>query len=198
MPRPPNPKCLQCAKLARDDAMRLHGPDGDGCWNRKRCDDRRYSYRVAPIRNEVRKQRRRQGLTQSVAQTTEDQTAITPTVGESQPTPSAAPARAQRAQVVTVPQLEVATPHAYLYYFRRSKDAPVHALMAQLWVGDHLRARACFHVTGGGAVQVKAQLLNVLEQFSQIAGVTVPYFRDEVELMPEQCPLRPCPLHPEL
>lgn len=175
--------------------MQLHGSEGDGsnCWNPKRCDDRRYSYRAAPIRNEVRKQRRRQqGLTAAVSSTTGEQTATTLSVVESQPS------RSQRAQAVAVPLLDVATPHAYLYYFRRAKDAPVHALMAQLWVGDHMRARACFHVTGGGAVQIKAQLLHVLTSFSDIAGVKVPYFRDEVELMPEQCPLRPCPLHPEL
>ncbi len=52
--------------------------------------------------------------------------------------------------------------------------------------------------SAGGAVQIKAQLLHVLESFSEIAGVKVSYFRDEVELMPEQCTLRPCPLHPEL
>ena len=172
--------------------MQLHGPEGDGsnCWNPKRCDDRRYSYRAAPIRNEVRKQRRRQQVvTEAVGGSSTVQA-----VGESQSSRS----RSNRAQAVAVPMLEVATPHAYLYYFRRSKNAPVHALMAQLWIGDQLRARACFHVTGGGSVQIKAQLLHVLESFSDIAGVKVPYFRDEVELMPDQCPLRPCPLHPEL
>ena len=173
--------------------MHLHGESGDGsnCWNTKRCDDRRYSYRAAPKRNAVRKQRRRQqGLTQTVEPTER----IALLVGESQPSHS----RSKRTQAVTVPLLEVATPHAYLYYFRRSKDAPVHALMAQLWVGDHMRARACFHVTGGGAVQIKETLRHVLQEFSDIAGVRVPYFRDEVELMPDLCPLRPCPLHPDL
>lgn len=184
MPRPPNPKCVQCAKLTRDEAMQLHGSEGDGCWNAKRCDDRRYSYRTAPIRNEVRKQRRR--LTGTVA----DTEATTPT-----PTPRP---RSQRAVTLDLPALSAATPHAYLYYFRTAKDAPVHALMAELWLGEHRRARACFHVTGGGTVQIKAQLLHVLEEFSRLAETRVPHFRDEIELMPECCPLRPCPLHPEL
>ncbi len=208
MSRPKNPLCVQCAKLSREAAIALHGPEGTGerCWvsEHNRCDKRRHYYAAAPVYNEIRKQRRRQqglaplGLTSPLGQTTGDQTAIPPAVGESQPSPAPAPSRSHRAQAVAVPLLDVATPHAYLYYFRRAKDAPVHALMAQLWVGDHMRARACFHVTGGGAVQIKAQLLHVLEQFSVIAGVKVSYFRDEVELMPEQCPLRPCPLHPEL
>lgn len=194
MSRPKNPLCVACAKLSRDAAIALHGPEGTGepCWVSKhnRCDKRRQYYASAPVYNQIRKQRRRQqGLT-----ATTGSSASIPSVSESK----SARTRSQRAQVVTVPQLEVATPHAYLYYFRRAKDAPVHALMAQLWIGDHLRARTCFHVTGGGTVQIKAQLLHVLEQFGAIAGGKVPYFRDEVELMPEQCPLRPCPLHPEL
>ena len=203
MPRPPNLKCVQCAKLVRDEAQRLHGESGDGscCWDDKRCDDRRYSYRVAPMRNEVRRQRRRQQkgrstpLTQTLYSSARQLQGDCQTDKAARTTPRRS--RSQRLQTVTVTVLDVATPHAYLYWYRRAKDAPVHAIGAELWIGDHRRARACFHVTGGGAVQIKAMLLHVLEEFSAIAGAKVPHFRDEVELMPDQCPLRPCPLHLE-
>ena len=204
MPRPPNPRCVHCAKLARDEAQRLHGVDGDGsnCWDDKRCDDRRYSYRVAPMRNQVRQQRRQQqkGMSSAVVQpldsTTRQLQGDFQTGAKSHTAPKRS--RSKRTETVTVPTFDVATPHAYLYWYRRAKDAPVHAIGAELWIGDHRRARACFHVTGGGAVQIKATLLHVLEEFSTLAGAKVPHFRDEVELMPARCPLRPCPLHPEL
>lgn len=154
------------------------------------------------MRNQVRKQRRQQQKGQStpLAQTLQGNASQLQgdfQTGQVLPT---APrhSRSQRTQTVTVPTFDAATPHAYLYWYRKAKDAPVHAIGAELWIGDHRRARACFHVTGGGAVQIKATLLHVLEEFSTLAGAKVPHFRDEVELMPDRCPLRPCPLHPDL
>jgi|GEM_PF-2008806 len=203
MPQSANPLCVQCAKLSRDDAIALHGPEGTGvlCWKTKTCDNRRYYHRQAPIVNQVRKQRRQQqkGLSTAVVQSLEASTSQLQ--GDVQaPAKSQTPpqrSRSKRTQTVTVPTFDAATPHAYVYWYRRAKDAPVHAIGTELWIGDHRRARACFHVTGGGAVQIKATLLHVLEEFTAIAGAKVPHFRDEVELMPDQCPLRPCPLHPE-
>lgn len=204
MPPSANPLCVHCAKLSRDDAIALHGADGTGvkCWQPKRCDNRREYHCHAPMRNQVRKQRRQQqkGLSTPVGQSLE---ASTRQLQGDWQTDTQAPAtpqrsRSKRTETVTVPTFDVATPHAYLYWYRRAKDAPVHAIGAELWVGDHRRARACFHVTGGGAVQIKETLLHVLESFSTLAEAKVPHFRDEVELMPDRCPLRPCPLHPEL
>jgi hypothetical protein len=36
-----------------------------------------------------------------------------------------------------------------------------------------------------------------LSKFSIVAGRTLTQFRGEVELHPHQCPIRPCPLHPQ-
>lgn len=205
MPPSANPLCVQCAKLSRDEAIVLHGPEGTGvqCWKVKTCDNRRSYHRNAPMVNQVRKQRRRQQKEQpsTVAVPSLEASSTLQLQGDFHPdgTGAAAPrrSRSKRAETVTVPTFDAATPHAYLYWYRRGKDLPVHAIAAELWLGDQRRARACFHVTGGGAVQIKETLLHVLQEFSTLAGSKVRYFRDEVELMPDRCPLRPCPLHPD-
>jgi hypothetical protein len=64
IPMPPsaNPLCVQCAKLSRDEAIALHGPEGTEvqCWKVKTCDNRRHYHRNASMFNQVRKQRRQQ------------------------------------------------------------------------------------------------------------------------------------------
>ena len=193
MPRALNPKCAACCKLSRPEAIARHGGE---CWDAQRCDDRRYKYRWRGQRNEARKQQRlaQQQLQLSVCS----------------PSPSGTAERAVSPSVVTLsalspdfPQLDipettltVATPHAYVHWYRQSKDAPLHAIGVALWVGDHPRAKGCFHITGGGSVQVKAMLRHALDDFSALIGQRVPHYRGEVELMPDLCPLRPCPLFP--
>ena len=203
MPPSANPLCVQCAKLSRDEAIALHGSEGTGvqCWKVKTCDNRRHYHRNAPMFNQVRKQRRRQQKGTMPAVSSLGASSTLQLQGDFHPGEAvvAAPrrSRSERTETVTVPTFDAATPHAYLYWYRRAKDAPVHAIAAELWIGDHRRARACFHVTGGGAMQIKETLLHVLQEFSTLAGSKVRHFRDEVELMPDRCPLRPCPLHPE-
>lgn len=89
--------------------------------------------------------------------------------------------------------LTVATPHAYMHWYWQGKDAPLHAIGVALGVGDHPRAKGCFHITGGGSVQVKVMLLHALDDFSALLDQRVPHDRGEVEL----CPLRPCLLFPQ-
>jgi hypothetical protein len=45
MPKPLNFQCLECSRHTTEWAKTIHGEHGDGCWNPKRCHDRRYSYR---------------------------------------------------------------------------------------------------------------------------------------------------------
>jgi hypothetical protein len=44
---------------------------------------------------------------------------------------------------------------------------------------------------------VKTLLLRILDGFSQHSGFKLERFRTAVELHPLNCPIRPCPLHPQ-
>jgi len=92
----------------------------------------------------------------------------------------------------------VALPSAFLYWYRRRKDAPLHAIGAELWSGNDRIARIePVHCMGLTEAQVKTVLARILEQFSQHLGKKIERFRDSQELDPSSCPIRPCPLHPE-
>jgi hypothetical protein len=41
-------------------------------------------------------------------------------------------------------------------------------------------------------------LVRILDVFSQHSGIKVERFRSSVELHPHNCPIRPCPLYPEV
>lgn len=186
MPRPLNPKCAACCKLSRPEAIARHQGE---CWSDQRCDDRRYKYRWRGQRNEARKQQRlaqRQGTVRE-ARSGEGEGATGLVLPLVPPVPT----------LVLPTALTVATPHAYVHWYRQRQDAPLHAIGVALWVGDHPRAKGCWHITGGGSVQVKAMLLHALADFSAIVGQRVSHYRGEVELLPDLCPLRPCPLLPQ-
>jgi hypothetical protein len=51
-----NPKCLHCATLSAEQAIALHGEQGDGCWNPKTCHRRRSHYRYRKDSNTKRRQ----------------------------------------------------------------------------------------------------------------------------------------------
>ncbi|MGG6295560.1 hypothetical protein ACQ4M4_14295 [Leptolyngbya sp. AN02str] len=59
MPRRLNRKCVACAELSVEDAIALHGDEGDGCWEPSKCHRRRSHYRH---RDDNNRRRRRQGL----------------------------------------------------------------------------------------------------------------------------------------
>lgn len=40
-----NKKCLKCSILDVEEAQRLHGSEGDGCWDDLKCHKRRAHYR---------------------------------------------------------------------------------------------------------------------------------------------------------
>jgi hypothetical protein len=69
--------------------------------------------------------------------------------------------------VVPVP----AVPAAVLYLYRQRVDAPIHAIGAELWVGQKKKAAIapvhCFGLTAG---QIAAYLQQVLMVFSQKYG----------------------------
>jgi hypothetical protein len=45
MPKPLNLQCAECSRHTTNWAKTVHGEHGDGCWNPKRCYDRRSFYR---------------------------------------------------------------------------------------------------------------------------------------------------------
>lgn len=51
MARRVNKKCLKCSVLDAEEARRLHGAEGDGCWDDLKCHKRRSHYRHRSDRN---------------------------------------------------------------------------------------------------------------------------------------------------
>lgn len=173
MARPDQEKCRLCAKLNAQEAQQRHGPQGDGCWNPKYCHNRRSYYRHRGVRNSVRKQRRREQPAESGVIPSE--------------------------RVATLDVLAPAVPAAVVHWYRATKDAPLHALGAELWVGnDRVAQIEPVHCLGLTELQVKTLLVRILEVFSQHSGRKVERFRSSVELHPQNCPIRPCPLYPEV
>ncbi|MBD2105166.1 hypothetical protein [Leptolyngbya sp. FACHB-261] len=168
MPRPQAEKCRRCAKLTAAEAQKLHGPEGDGCWTDEanRCNRRRSYYRHRDRFNQSR--------------------------------------RLQRDVKPGLERVEIlAVPAAVLHLYRARVDDPVHAVGAELWIGQERRARLepvhCFGLTPG---QLSAYAQQVLAVFSTKYGaqdgkpLRLEKFASHVELNPQNCPIRPCPLHP--
>uniref|UniRef100_B8HZL9 Uncharacterized protein n=1 Tax=Cyanothece sp. (strain PCC 7425 / ATCC 29141) TaxID=395961 RepID=B8HZL9_CYAP4 len=169
MARPDQEKCRLCAKLTAQEAQHRHGPEGDGCWTPQVCYNRRSYYRHRGVRNQGRKLRRREARAGAIAGGT---------------------------VVLELPA--PAVPAAVVHWYRVTKDAPLHAIGAELWMGNDRTARIePVHCLGLRESQVKALLIQILALFSQQCGRKVERFRTSVELHPDYCPIRPCPLHPE-
>ena len=84
---------------------------------------------------------------------------------------------------------------AVIHWYRETKDASLHALGAELWMGNNRVAKIePVHCLGLTELQVKTLLLRILDGFSQHIGMKVERFRSSVELHPHNCPIRPCPL----
>jgi hypothetical protein len=170
-------KCRLCSKLSTQEAQDCHGATGDPCgiceaaryWEDQRCHNRRSYYRHRGVRNHNRKQKRRGE--QVIAET--GATAILD---------------------IPVP----AVPAAVIHWYRETKDALLHALGAELWMGnDRVAKIELVHCLGLTELQVKTLLLRILDGFLQHVGMKVERFRSSVELHPQNFPIRPCPLSPE-
>jgi hypothetical protein len=85
---------------------------------------------------------------------------------------------------------------AVLYLYKEPGEKPLHALGAELWMGQQaivkLEPVHCFGLTSG---QIRGYSESVLQAFSKECGVKLAQFKDIFELNPQTCPLRPCPLH---
>jgi hypothetical protein len=170
-----NKKCLACSALDVNQAKQQYGTEGDNCWDDSRCHKRRSHYRHRGERNATRVLKR------------------------------------QLQQQVTQPQLVhlcVSTPpvsSAVLILYSEHPDnfkdgIPIHAIGAELWIENQRQAQIepihCFGMRGD---KVTALLPQILEAFSEYVGNGKRFtsFSVKVHRHVRDCPLRPCPFHPD-
>ncbi|MBN3989149.1 MAG: hypothetical protein HWQ36_00980 [Nostoc sp. NMS2] len=91
-----------------------------------------------------------------------------------------------------------ATYFAVLYLYKESGDKPLHAMSAELWLGQkpicRLEPIHCFGLTAG---KIRAYTDQVLQAFASQYSVSLYQYKDMFEIASSYCPVRPCPLHPE-
>ena len=86
-------------------------------------------------------------------------------------------------------------PAVVIYFYRKRKDDPLHAIRADLWVGQQKRASyPPVHTLGWTERQVRDYLREAVSSFSREHGVQISGIAATVELDPYQCPLAACPL----
>ncbi len=87
-------------------------------------------------------------------------------------------------------------PAAVLHLYRERVDAPLHAIGAELWLGQEKKAAIePVHCLGLTSRQVATYLQEVLQVFSHKYDVAIAKFAAQVELDPSRCLIEPCPLH---
>jgi hypothetical protein len=95
--------------------------------------------------------------------------------------------------VLTIAPPTVASAELHLY--RARVDAPLHAIGAELRLGDRLIVRIePVHTQGLSPSQVKGFLKQVLQAFSGQAGEELLKFDVQQEQSPHLCPIQGCPL----
>ena len=104
-----DPKCLKCIDYSRSEAKRIHGPQGDGCWQDNTCDSKRSHYRNRKENNANRRGvRADQKAEQTEVETTE---------------------------TLSIPVQ--APPVALIYLYREKRqDAHLHAMAVSVWQGQ--------------------------------------------------------------
>nr|WP_322661294.1 hypothetical protein [Dendronalium sp. ChiSLP03b]MDZ8206575.1 hypothetical protein [Dendronalium sp. ChiSLP03b] len=92
----------------------------------------------------------------------------------------------------------LATYFAVLYLYKEPGDKPLHALGAELWLGQkpicRLEPIHCFGLTAG---KIRTYTDTVLQAFAKQYSVSLFQYKDMFEISPCHCPVRPCPLHPQ-
>lgn len=187
MARPINRKCQHCATLAVEEAIALHGSEGDDCWNPGDCRQldydchrRRNHYRHRQDDNQTRRRMRKLHKQNQEAQYQE--------------------AQYQEGQAIATDResIEFNPPPfpyaAVLVLYRQGKDAPVHAIAAEIWQGDRkvkqINAAHCMGMRGN---EVTAYIREMLEHLHQQFGVS--RFEDVIkEVAVHHCPIEGCPI----
>jgi hypothetical protein len=164
LPKAQSEKCRLCSKLAIAQVLDRHGPNGTNCWVGEPCHKRRSYYRNRDRYNANKRQQYRV-------------VAVTAEVDDDKGT------------VLTV--LPAIVPAAVLYLYRARVDDPLHAIRAELWLGQSRIAQIQpVHTMGLMPAQIKAFLKDILTAFSgQVPGGGVTQFEVQKELSPDCCPI---------
>jgi hypothetical protein len=87
---------------------------------------------------------------------------------------------------------------ASIIFYRERRDAPVHAIAAEVWQGGKGKILSVqpMHCMGLSPGQVVELMTNILRSCSSDLGVELTKFAHRIELHPSQCPISPCPLCP--
>jgi len=86
-------------------------------------------------------------------------------------------------------------PAAVLHLYRERVDAPLHAISAELWLGqEKVAAIEPVHCLGLTSRQITAYLHQVLQAFSHKYEVSISKFAAQVELDTSRCPISPVAL----
>jgi hypothetical protein len=84
---------------------------------------------------------------------------------------------------------------ASIIFYRERQDAPVHAITAEVWQGNHkVLAVKPMHCLGLSPAQVVQVMAEILKACSIELDVELRKFASKVELHPSLCPIRPCPV----
>jgi hypothetical protein len=170
VPKSQSERCRLCSKLSSEEAIARHGPSGSNCWVGEPCHKRRTYYRN---RDRINANKRQQYRGVAVAAEVDD----------------------GKGTVLTV--VPAIVPAAVLYLYRARVDNPLHAIGAELWLGQSKVAQIePVHTMGLMPAQIKVFLKDILTAFSaHVPGGGVTQFEVQKELSPDCCPIRPCPLH---
>jgi hypothetical protein len=87
---------------------------------------------------------------------------------------------------------------ASIIFYRERRDAPVHAIAAEVWQGGKGKVLSVqpMHCMGLSPAQVVELMTNILRSCSSELGLELTKFAHRIELHPSQCPIIPCPLCP--
>lgn len=178
MGRKVNKKCQQCAALSVEDAIALHGPEGDDCWNPGNsrqlgydCHRRRNHYRY---RDDDNRKRRRVRKLQRQAISLEGSQRATEAIELAAPEPPNNCA-------------------AVLVIYRNGRDTPAHAVAAEVWrASQKIAEMKPTHCMGMRGDEVVAYIQKILAQLREAYGVG--RFEDVIKEVPvSQCPVAGCP-----
>ena len=169
MPKKVAHNCSQCSKLSNTEAQTKP------CWDGSICPNRRYYHRHKQRISQERKVARSShfeadGVRSELLR--------------------------QRSHTITIDPPTGIT--ASIIFYRERRDAPVHAIAAEVWQGGKGKVLSVqpLHCMGLSPSQVVGLMTDILKSCSTELGVELTKFAHRIELHPSQCPISPCPLCP--
>jgi hypothetical protein len=160
--KPPAATCRRCAQLTAAEAKTRHGPEGDNCWDERRCHSRRSYARHRDRRNHTRNARRWQNR---ITVRLDDQPVSAETLNQVQ----------TASDLVTLSfqtHLPTSGFTAVLQVYRRAVDAPLVAVGGEVWQGGQKVAEVvpigAAHLTPR---QVEIYVERLLKKLTELYGI---------------------------